>query len=168
MTTTLTFQTFCNSIFKSWYLSIFSCSLMAMFWSPGLAKSIICDTLSFACWYKLCLVAVLYNLICLNIEIPKDFIFVIFLDWLWCVCVRARVCVCVCVCTTCYFIGSDTSYAATRWHFLYWLLAKIEHVLTMYVILCFFITESTWWGIACHINRVFDGINWHSLFLSVT
>ena len=83
MTTTLIFQTFCNSILKSWYLSVFSCSLMAIFLSPGIAKSII--------WH--CLFCLLiqtmsgrlcsYNFICLNIEIPKYLIFVIFLNWFW-------------------------------------------------------------------------------------
>ena len=119
-TTTLTFQTFCNSIIMTWYLSIFSCSLMAIFRSPEIAKSII--------WHSILLVDTnyvwwpnLYNFICLNIEIPKDFIFVISLDWFWFVCVRAcvRACVhacvraCVCVCTICYCIESDASYAAT-------------------------------------------------------
>ena len=96
MTTTLTFQTFCNSIIKTWYLSIYSCSLMTMFRSPEIAKSTI--------WHSILLVAANYvwwpklnKFICLNIEIPKDFrhfseLIVI------CVCARARVCVCVCVC----------------------------------------------------------------------
>ena len=90
MTTTLTFQTFCNSNLKSWYLLIFFCSLMAMFWSPGIAKSVIWHSLFFAYWYKLCLVvwlSVLYNFICLKIEILKVFIFIIFLDCLWIMCV---------------------------------------------------------------------------------
>ena len=34
MTIALIFQTFGSSIFKSWYLSVFFCSLMGMFWSP--------------------------------------------------------------------------------------------------------------------------------------
>ena len=45
MTTTLTFQTFCNSFIKTWYLPIFSCFLMAMFRSPEIAKSIICHSI---------------------------------------------------------------------------------------------------------------------------
>ena len=105
MTTTLTFQTFCNSIIKTWHLPIFSCSLMAMFRSPEIAKSTI--------WHSILLVDTnyvwwpnLYKFICLNIEIPKDFIFVISLDWLWfvCVCVCLCVCVCVCICVCLYHL----------------------------------------------------------------
>ena len=40
MTTSLIFQTFCNSIIKTWYLSIFSCSLVTLFRSSETAKSI--------------------------------------------------------------------------------------------------------------------------------
>ena len=76
-----------------------------MFRSPEIAKSTI--------WHSILLVATNYiwwpklsNFICLNIEIPKDFLFVIPLNWLWFVCVyvcvcaraRARVCVFVDVC----------------------------------------------------------------------
>ena len=41
MTTTLPFQTFYNSVIKTWYLSTFFCYLMAIFWSSGIAKAII-------------------------------------------------------------------------------------------------------------------------------
>ena len=125
MTTTLTFQTFCNSILKSWYLT----ALMAMFWSPGIAKSII--------WH---------SLICLLIQtMPGRLCSITISVWTlksqrilyssfsWtdcgvCVCVWVGgwVCVggwvggwvcglvgvCVCLCTTCHCIVNDTSYTA--------------------------------------------------------
>ena len=107
MTTTLTLQAFCNSIIKTWYLSIFSFSLIAMFRSPQIAKSII--------WHPILLVDTiyvwwsnLYNFICLNIKIPKNFIFVISLDWLWFVCVCVCVCVCVYVCVWVCVLMSQT------------------------------------------------------------
>ena len=40
MTTSLIFQTFFNSIIKTWYLSIFSCFLVTLFRSSEIAKSI--------------------------------------------------------------------------------------------------------------------------------
>ena len=111
MTTTLIFQTFCNSVINTWYLSFFFCYLMC-------------------------------------------------------------VCVCLCVyhlslhCKWCFLHSNQcTSVPTLSWRFLYWLLGKIEHALTMCVKLCLFITESSW-STACLINWVFDGIYSQSLFLS--
>ena len=83
-----------------------------------------------------------YNFIWFNIEIPKDFIFVIFLKWLWFVCVAL-------VTALWYFIQSNqwTLVPTLAWHFLYWLLAKIEHALTMCVILSVFSLQSLHSGV---------------------
>ena len=117
MTTTLTFQTFCNSIIKTWYLSIFSCSLMPMFRSPEIAKSII--------WHSICLLIQTMSGDLTSITLSVWILIsqrILYLSSLCtycglCVCARARVCVCVyvCVCvwTICYYIESDGSYAAT-------------------------------------------------------
>ena len=101
MTTTLTFETFCNSILKFWYFSVFSYSLMAMFWSPEIAKSII--------WHYL---------FCLSIQTMSGrlcsitlFVWtlkshrILYSSFSWTDCG-------VCVCTTCNCIVSDTFYRA--------------------------------------------------------
>ena len=105
MTTTLIFETFSNSV-KTWYLSIFFCYLMALVnffcylmaisWSPGFAKAIIWHSLSFACWYKLCLVTCILWLYLLEYWNPKGF-YSRHSHGLIVVCV----CVCVCLCWVC-------------------------------------------------------------------
>ena len=78
MTTSLTFQTFCNSIIKTWHLSIFPCSFMTMSKSPGIAKSIIWTLSILLVDTNYAMSGNLYSdFICLNIEISKDIIFVI-------------------------------------------------------------------------------------------
>ena len=90
MNTTLTFQTYCNSIIKTWYLSIFFCYLIAMFWSPGIAKPII--------WHLLIQI-VSRNLVSMTLSVwivkSQWILYSLFL-WTDCgVCVRACVWMCV-------------------------------------------------------------------------
>ena len=106
---------------------------------------------------------VLYNFICLNIEIPNNFIrhfpglIVVCLCVCACVCVSVCVCVCVCVCVyhlslhcMWYFWNSNqcTKVPTLSCRFLYWFLAKIEHSLTMCVILSVFSLQSLHSGVS--------------------
>ena len=104
MTTTLIFETFCNSVIKTWYLSIFFCYLMALVNFFLLFKGYIlvsrnCKgnnltlSLSFACWYKLCLVTCTPRLYLFEYWNPKG-LYIRQFPGLIVVCV----CVCVCVC----------------------------------------------------------------------
>ena len=119
MTTTLTFQTFCNSILKSWYLT----ALMAMFWSPGIAKSIIWHSL--ICLLiqtmpgRLCSITISVWTLKSQRILYSSFswtdcgVCVCVCGWVGgCVWVGGWVGVCVCLCTTCHCIVNDTSYTA--------------------------------------------------------
>ena len=90
MTTTLTFQTFCNSIIKTWYLLIFFFYLIAIFWSPGIAKAMI--------WHSLLLVDTNKCLVTCTLWLwilkSQRILYSLF-SWTDC---GVRVCVCVCTC----------------------------------------------------------------------
>ena len=93
MTTTLIFQTFCNSIIKTWYLSIFSCSLMTLFRSSEIAKSIT--------WHSIFLVLQTMSgdltSITLSVWILKSQR-ILYLSFLWTgydLCAYVRACACV-------------------------------------------------------------------------
>ena len=105
----------------------------------------------------------LLSSITLSVWILKSqtILFVIFLDWLWCVCVCVRVCVwvCVCVCVCVYHLSLHcmwyfwnsnqcTKVPTLSCRFLYWFLAKIEHSLTMCVILSVFSLQSLHSGVS--------------------
>ena len=90
MNTTLTFKTYCNSIIKIWYLSIFFCHLIAMFCSPGIAKAII--------WHLLIQI-VSGNLVSMTLSVwivKSQWILYSLFPWTDCgVCVSASVWMCV-------------------------------------------------------------------------
>ena len=132
MTTTLTFQTFCNSIIKTWHLSIFPCSFMTMSKSPGIAKSIIwtlsillVDTnyamsgnlysMTLSVWILKSQRILYSSFLCTNCGVCVCVCVCVYV----CVCVFVRACVCVCLCvcvylcTTCHCIVRDASYTAT-------------------------------------------------------
>ena len=101
MTTTLIFETFCNSVIKTWYLSIFFCYLMALvsffcyliaiFWSPGIAKAIIWHFL-----FCLLIQTMSGNLRSMTLSVwilKSQRILYSWFAWTDC-----GVCVCVCVC----------------------------------------------------------------------
>ena len=61
-TSAFNFHSFPNSIYKSWYLSIFSCSFTMIFWSPGTATSMIKQLFTIlsmhTIWDRLCSITV--------------------------------------------------------------------------------------------------------------
>ena len=79
---TLTFHIFCNSLPKSWYFSILSFSFCSILLSPGTAKSIILQILSFLSITTKSGPS-FYNMISLNTEIPQDFITFILWNTFW-------------------------------------------------------------------------------------
>ena len=95
-----------TTIIKNWYLLIFSRSLMALFWSPGMAKSII--------WHSLfCLLIQttsgnLYSIILSVWILKSQRILYLSFPWTYCGVWCMYLCVCVCV-RACVFVPLATA-----------------------------------------------------------
>ena len=120
MTTTLILETFCNSVIKPWYLSIFFCYLTALVNFFLLFKGYILVprnyksnnlTLSLFCLLIQTMSGNLHSM-ALSVWILKSqrilYLSIPWTDWCVCVCVYVR--------TTCHRIVSDVSYTAASAH----------------------------------------------------
>ena len=95
-----------TTIIKTWYLLIFSCSLIALFWSPGMAKSII--------WHSLFYLVIqttssnLYSIILSVWILKSQRILYLSFPWTYCGVWCMYLCVCVCV-RACVFVPLATA-----------------------------------------------------------